>query len=130
MPSVITTSHLVINSWMVCRKMVFVEKIDAFSFGRSFGSIFNRDWIILRRRSYIAVAESTVLVKWLSLLCMNSGSAQAQILLTACRRFAMVASLTMVPAGNKAKRLSSVNHTTKTIYHYHHNHHHHHHHRQ
>ena len=29
-------------------------------------------------------------------------------------------SLTMVPAGNKAKRLSSVNHTTKTIYHHHH----------
>ena len=29
----------------------------------------------------------------------------------------------MVPAGNKAKRLSSVNHTTKTIYHHHHNHH-------
>ena len=26
----------------------------------------------------------------------------------------------MVPAGNKAKRLSSVNHTTKTIHHYHH----------
>ena len=26
-------------------------------------------------------------------------------------------SLTMVPAGNKAKRLSSVNHTTKTIHH-------------
>ena len=29
-------------------------------------------------------------------------------------------SLTMVPAGNKAKRLSSVNHTTKTIHHHHH----------
>ena len=28
----------------------------------------------------------------------------------------------MVPAGNKAKRLSSVNHTTKTIYHHHHHH--------
>ena len=26
----------------------------------------------------------------------------------------------MVPAGNKAKRLSSVNHTTKTNHHYHH----------
>ena len=32
-----------------------------------------------------------------------------------CWRF-----LAMVPAGNKAKRLSSVNHTTKTIYHLHH----------
>ena len=28
-------------------------------------------------------------------------------------------SLTMVPAGNKAKHLSSVNHTTKTIHHHH-----------
>ena len=34
--------------------------------------------------------------------------------------------MTMVPAGNKAKRLSLVNQTTKTI-HYHHHHHHHHH---
>ena len=32
-------------------------------------------------------------------------------------------SLTMVPAGNKAKRLSSVNHTTKTIHHHHQHHH-------
>ena len=30
----------------------------------------------------------------------------------------------MVSAGNKAKRLSSVNHTTKTINHHHHHHHH------
>ena len=29
-------------------------------------------------------------------------------------------SLAMVPAGNKAKCFSSVNHTTKTIYHHHH----------
>ena len=28
----------------------------------------------------------------------------------------------MVPTGNKAKRLSSVNHTTKTIHHHHHDH--------
>ena len=28
-------------------------------------------------------------------------------------------SLTMAPAGNKAKRLSSVNHAPKTIYHHH-----------
>ena len=33
----------------------------------------------------------------------------------------------MVPAGNKAKCLSSVHHTTKTIYHHHPHHHHHHH---
>ena len=31
----------------------------------------------------------------------------------------------MVPAGNKAKRLSSVNHTIKTIHHHRHHHHHH-----
>ena len=37
-------------------------------------------------------------------------------------------SLTVVPAGNKAKRLSSVNHTTKAIHHHHHHHHHHHYH--
>ena len=30
----------------------------------------------------------------------------------------------MVPAGNKTKRLSSVNHTTKTIHHHHHHHYH------
>ena len=30
----------------------------------------------------------------------------------------------MVPAGNKAERHSSVNHTTKTIHHHHHHHHH------
>ena len=29
-------------------------------------------------------------------------------------------SLIMVPAGNKAKRISSVNHTTETIHHHHH----------
>ena len=34
----------------------------------------------------------------------------------------------MVLAGNKAKCLSSINHTTKPIYHNHHHHHHHHHH--
>ena len=32
----------------------------------------------------------------------------------------------MVPPGNKAKRLSLVNRTTKTIHHHHHHHHHHH----
>ena len=34
--------------------------------------------------------------------------------------------LTMVSAGKKAKRLSSVNYTTKTIHHHYHHHHHHH----
>ena len=51
-------------------------------------------------------------------LSLGSGSAQVQTLLAACRRFAMVRSLTMVPAGIKAKRLSSVSHTTKTIHHH------------
>ena len=32
----------------------------------------------------------------------------------------------MVPAGNKTKRISPVNHTKKTILHHHHHHHHHH----
>ena len=35
-------------------------------------------------------------------------------------------SLTMVKEGNKARCLSSVNHTTKAIHHHHHHHHHHH----
>ena len=44
---------------------------------------------------------------------LNSGSAQVQILLTACPKFVIRKSLTMILAGNKAKRLSSVNHTKK-----------------
>ena len=51
-------------------------------------------------------------------------SAQIKTLLAACQRFAMVGSLTMVPARNKAKRLSSISHTIKTIHHHHCNHHH------
>ena len=46
---------------------------------------------------------------------LNSGSVQVQILLAECR--------TMIPAGNKAKRLSSANHITKKIHHYHYHHH-------
>ena len=62
-------------------------------------------------------------MQWLSLLhsfiqlSLNSGSAQVQTLLAACPRFAMVR---ISDNGNKAKRLSSVNHTTKTIHHHHH----------
>ena len=48
-------------------------------------------------------------------LGLNSGSAQVQTLLAACQRFTMVRISDMVPVGNKAKRLSSVNHTIKTI---------------
>ena len=36
----------------------------------------------------------------------------------------------MIPTGSKAKRVSSVNHTTKTTHHHHHHHHHHHYHHQ
>ena len=67
-------------------------------------------------------------VQWLSLLHnfiqrnLKSGSEQVKILFAACWRFAMVRISTVVPAGNKAKRLSSVNHTTKTIHHHHHHH--------
>ena len=52
-------------------------------------------------------------------LSLNSGSVQFQILLAESQ-----GSLTLVSAGNKAKRLSSPNHTTKTIHHHHHHHHH------
>ena len=64
-------------------------------------------------------------MKWLSLLhnfiqlSLNSGFAQVQ---TRSRRVGDSRwwwSLTMAPAGNKAKRLSSANHTTKTIHHHH-----------
>ena len=66
-------------------------------------------------------------VWWLSLLhnfihhCLNSGSAQVQILLAVHQRFAMVRISDKVLARNKAKCLSSINHTTKTNYHHHHN---------
>ena len=66
---------------------------------------------------------SGTVVWWLSLLhnfiqlSLNSGSAQAQTLLAACRRFAM---MRISDNGDKAKHLSSVNHTTKTIHHHHH----------
>ena len=64
-------------------------------------------------------------VQWLSLLQnfiqlrLNSGSVQFQILLAVSQE-----SLTLVSARNKAKRLSSPNHTTKTIHRHHHHHHH------
>ena len=57
---------------------------------------------------------------------LNSGSVQVQFLFIVCRRCAMVKiSDNMVPAGNKANCLSSVNDTTKTIHHHcdHHRHH-------
>ena len=77
------------------------------------------------------VAVNTLLHNFIQ-LSLNSGSAQVQTLLVVCQRFARVRSLTMVQHENKAKRLSSVNHTTKTVHrhhhHYHHHHHHHHHH--
>ena len=67
-------------------------------------------------------------VYWLLLLhnfvqlSLNSGSAQFK----SCSRHVgdsqWCGSLTMVLAGNKAKRLSLVNHTTKTIHHHHHHH--------
>ena len=63
-------------------------------------------------------------VWWLSLphnfiqLNLNSGSVQVQTLLVGVGDLRWWGSLTMVPAGNKAKRLSSVNHTAKTIHHH------------
>ena len=52
-------------------------------------------------------------------LSLNSGSAQVQILLAACRRFVMMKISGNGPAGNEAnKPLSSVNHATKIIQHH------------
>ena len=51
---------------------------------------------------------------------MKSGSAQVQILLTACWRFAMVRTFNNRPIGNEASRPSLVNHSGKTIHHHHH----------
>ena len=51
---------------------------------------------------------------------LNSGSVQVQILLAAFRRFSMARiSDNGLPTGNKAKHLSLVNHTAKTIHHHH-----------
>ena len=48
---------------------------------------------------------------------LNSGSAQVQMLLAACREdLRWWGSLTIVLAGNKTKCLSSVNHTTITLF--------------
>ena len=48
----------------------------------------------------------------------NSGSAQVRTCSQHVRDSRWWGSLTMVPAGNKTKRLSFVNHTTKTIHQY------------
>ena len=48
---------------------------------------------------------------------LNSGSAQVQTLLAACRRFAVVRISDNGPGWNKAKRLSLVNHTTEQFVH-------------
>ena len=61
----------------------------------------------------VRILGDVAVVLWLSVLhnftqiSLNSGSAQVQTLLATCR--------TLVPAENKAKSLSSVNHTTNTI---------------
>ena len=68
-------------------------------------------------------SRSGAVVQWLSLLhnfiqqSLNSGSAQVEILLAVCWRFAMVRSSDNGPGWN--------NHITKTIHHHHHHHHHH-----
>ena len=58
-------------------------------------------------------------------LRLNSGSAQVKHCLHCVGDSREWGSLTMVPAGNKAKCLLSVNRTTKANYHHHHHHHHH-----
>ena len=60
-------------------------------------------------------------------------TAQFQVFIPCSRRVGDLrwwGSVTMVPAGNKAERHSSLNHTSKTIHHHHHHHHCHHHHYQ
>ena len=76
-------------------------------------------WFIVKTAKIFWRTQNPDSRKWgsLTMLSLNSGSAQVQILIVRCRRFAIVK---VVPAGNKAKRLSSVNHTTKIFHHYHH----------
>ena len=52
-------------------------------------------------------------------LSLNSGYAQFKSCSRHVGDLRWWGSLTMIPAGNKAKHLSSVNHTTKTIHHHH-----------
>ena len=49
---------------------------------------------------------------------LDSGSAEVQLLLEACQRFAMVRIFDNGLTGNKDKYLSLANHTTKTINHH------------
>ena len=73
---------------------------------------------VIRVRRLSGGSGWCTVVQWLSLLHnfiqvnLNSGYVQVQSLLTACRRFAMVRI-----SDNKAKRLSSVNHTAEAIDH-------------
>ena len=53
-------------------------------------------------------------------LSLNSGSVQVQTLSQCVRDLRWWGSLTIVPAGNKTRPLSSVNHTAKAIHHLHH----------
>ena len=104
--------------WLRCKFFHFHQKLCCkyTAKRKSIGDKF-RNW----KKTSTGVVQCAV-VYWLPLLqnftqeSLDSGSVQFQILLAA-----------VVATENKAKRLSSVNHTTKTIHHHHHHHHHHNH---
>ena len=64
----------------------------------------------------ISVGVVIITTAQLHSIKLNSGSAQVQILNLVCQRFEMVRISDNVRAGNKAKVLSSVNHTTEKIH--------------
>ena len=93
-----------------------------------------REILVYFERRYINHSCRNLVAPWCSgyHYCITSFSktwTQILRILNSCSRrvrdLRWWGSLTMVPARNKAKRLSSVNHTTKTIHHHHHHHHHH-----
>ena len=73
-------------------------------------------------KQYLLALWFGAVVQWLSLLhnfiqqSLNSGSAQVQTLLAVFWTFTMVRISASGPVGNKTKRLSLVNCTTKTIH--------------
>ena len=87
---------------------MFSEKLK--SFLKNCITIYQLRGILWHRGVVVIIAAQLHLIK------PELSSAEVQILSAACRRLAMV----RVPAGYKAKCLSWVNLTTKTIHHHHH----------
>ena len=87
---------------------------------------FNHTWLKAAKKQYFILSHiSWRVVYWLWLMHNFTQQSWTQVL----RRFKFYSrrvgdlrwwrTLTMVPAGNKVKCLSSVNHATKTIHHHH-----------